>query len=133
MLAFLGIVVAAALAVTRTVGIDATAAGLIPIATGYLFAHYLTYVLIDGQRIVIALSDPFQRGWDLIRLRLPRADRRRGCRRAWSGPCSWPRSSAGTCSGRGAGTWSRPSRRRPTSRHARSATARSPWPWSWSP
>ena len=66
MLAFLGIVVAAALAVTRTVGIDATAAGLIPIATGYLFAHYLTYVLIDGQRIVIALSDPFQRGWDLI-------------------------------------------------------------------
>ena len=66
MLAFLGIVVAAALAVTRTVGVDATAAGLIPIATGYLFAHYLTYVLIDGQRIVIALSDPFQRGWDLI-------------------------------------------------------------------
>jgi hypothetical protein len=66
MLSFLGIVVAAALAVTRTVGIGATAAGLIPIAAGYLFAHYLTYVLIDGQRIVIALSDPFQRGWDLI-------------------------------------------------------------------
>ncbi len=66
MLGFLGIVIAAALAVTRTVGIGATAAGLIPIAAGYLFAHYLTYVLIDGQRIVIALSDPFQRGWDLI-------------------------------------------------------------------
>ena len=66
LLGFLGIVIAAALAATRTVGIGATAAGLIPIAAGYLFAHYLTYVLIDGQRIVIALSDPFQRGWDLI-------------------------------------------------------------------
>ena len=66
MLAFLGIIVAAAVLVTRTVGVGATAAGLIPIAAGYLFAHYLTYVLIDGQRIVIALSDPLQRGWDLI-------------------------------------------------------------------
>ena len=66
LLAFLGIIVAAAVVVTRTVGIGATAAGLIPIAAGYLFAHYLTYALIDGQRIVIALSDPFQRGWDLI-------------------------------------------------------------------
>jgi hypothetical protein len=63
---FLGIIVAAALLVTRTVGVGATAAGLIPIAAGYLFAHYLTYVLIDGQRIVVALSDPFQRGWDLF-------------------------------------------------------------------
>jgi hypothetical protein len=63
---FLGILCLAALAVTRVVGIAATGAGLLPIAIGYLVAHYLTYLLIDGQRIVIALSDPFQRGWDLF-------------------------------------------------------------------
>ena len=61
-----GHLVAAALLVTRVVGIAATGAGLLPIAVGYLIAHYLTYLLIDGQRIVIALSDPFQRGWDLF-------------------------------------------------------------------
>ncbi len=64
--AFLGIVVLAAFAVTRTVGLAATGAGLLPIALGYLIAHYLTYLLIDGQRIVIAISDPFQKGWDLF-------------------------------------------------------------------
>lgn len=63
---FLGIVVAAALLVTRAVGIAATAAGLVPIAAGYLIAHYLTYLLIDGQRIIIVVSDPFQQGWDLF-------------------------------------------------------------------
>jgi hypothetical protein len=63
---FLGIIVAAAIAVTRVVGVSATGAGFLPIAIGYLVAHYLTYLLVDGQRIVIAISDPFQRGWDLI-------------------------------------------------------------------
>jgi hypothetical protein len=64
--AFLGIIVVAAFAVTRTVGLAATGAGLLPIALGYLVAHYLTYLLIDGQRIVIALSDPLQKGWNLF-------------------------------------------------------------------
>ena len=64
--AFLGLIVAAAYGVTRFVGVAATGAGLLPIAVGYLIAHYLTYLLIDGQRIVIAISDPFQRGWDLF-------------------------------------------------------------------
>lgn len=63
---FLGIIVGAALFVSRTVGVGATAAGLLPIAVGYLVAHYLTYLLIDGQRLAIAISDPFQRGWDLF-------------------------------------------------------------------
>lgn len=63
---FLGILVGAAAAVARTVGLAATGAGLLPIALGYLVAHYLTYLLIDGQRILIAISDPFQRGWDLF-------------------------------------------------------------------
>ena len=73
---FLGIVIALALAVTRFVGVGATGAGLLPIAVGYLVAHYLTYLLIEGQRIVVALSDPFQRGWDLFgtAFHVPNAD-----------------------------------------------------------
>lgn len=63
---FLAVVVLAALAVTRFVGVAATGAGLLPIAVGYLVAHYLTYLVIDGQRIVVAVSDPFQKGWDLF-------------------------------------------------------------------
>ena len=62
---FMALVVGAALLVSRLVGVRATAAGLLPIAAGYLVAHYFTYVLIDGQRIVIALADPLQQGWDL--------------------------------------------------------------------
>jgi len=64
--AFLGIIIVAAFAVTRTVGLAATGAGLLPIALGYLVAHYLTYLLIDGQRILIAISDPLQKGWNLF-------------------------------------------------------------------
>ena len=63
---FLGIIVAGALFVARTVSPGAIGAGLLPIAVGYLIAHYLTYLLIDGQRIVIAVSDPLQQGWDLF-------------------------------------------------------------------
>jgi hypothetical protein len=64
--AWLGLLVAAAMFLTRYVGIEATGAGLLPIAVGYLIAHYLTYLLIDGQGILVAISDPFQRGWDLF-------------------------------------------------------------------
>ena len=64
--AFLGSVILLAFAVARTVGMGAIGAGLLPIALGYLVAHYLTYLLVDGQRILIAISDPFQRGWDLF-------------------------------------------------------------------
>ena len=66
LLAFLGIIAVAALVVARTVSPGAIGAGLLPIAIGYLVAHYLTYLLIDGQRIVIAISDPLQQGWDLF-------------------------------------------------------------------
>jgi hypothetical protein len=64
--AFLGIIVGAALLVARTVSPGAIGAGLVPIAVGYLIAHYLTYLLVDGQKIVIAVSDPLQTGADLI-------------------------------------------------------------------
>lgn len=59
---FLGLIVGAALVVARLVGVPATAAGLLPIAVGYLLAHYFTYLVIDGQRIVVAMSDPLQQG-----------------------------------------------------------------------
>jgi hypothetical protein len=60
--AFMTLIVGAALVVARLVGVPATAAGLMPIAVGYLLAHYFTYLLVDGQRIVIAISDPLQQG-----------------------------------------------------------------------
>lgn len=63
---FLAIVAASALAVAAMVGLRSTGAGLLPIAVGYLAAHYLTYLLIDGQRILVALSDPLQLGWNVF-------------------------------------------------------------------
>ena len=64
--AFLGIVMALALGVARLVGYAAIGAGLVPIAVGYLIAHYLTFLLLDGQRIIIVISDPLQLGWDVF-------------------------------------------------------------------
>ncbi|MBX3030282.1 MAG: hypothetical protein KF809_08995 [Chloroflexi bacterium] len=66
LLATLGAVSGAALLAARRVGYTTMGAGLLPISVGYLIAHYLTYLLLDGQRIVIAISDPFQQGWDLF-------------------------------------------------------------------
>jgi len=40
---------------------------LVPIAIGYSVAHYLAYLIIEGQYIVPLLSDPFGFGWDLFR------------------------------------------------------------------
>ena len=39
---------------------------LIPIAIGYHVAHYLLFLLIQGQYIVPLLSDPFGYGWNLF-------------------------------------------------------------------
>ena len=39
---------------------------LIPIAIGYHLAHYLVFLLIQGQYIVPLLSDPFGWGWNLF-------------------------------------------------------------------
>jgi hypothetical protein len=66
LLAFLGVIVGGALLVARTVSPGAIGAGMLPIAVGYLVAHYLTFLLIDGQRILVAISDPLQRGDDLF-------------------------------------------------------------------
>lgn len=39
---------------------------IVPIALAYHFAHYLTVLLINGQYALVALSDPFTRGWNLF-------------------------------------------------------------------
>ncbi len=64
--AFLGGLVLLVFAVGRVSGRVAIGAGLVPIAVGYLVAHYLTFLLGDGQRIIVAISDPFLQGWDLF-------------------------------------------------------------------
>lgn len=66
LLGFLALLTGLVLLVARRVGLVAMGAGLVPVAIGYLIAHYLTYLLVEGQRIVVALSDPLQQGWDLF-------------------------------------------------------------------
>jgi hypothetical protein len=39
---------------------------LVPIAVAYHLAHYLTYLLTQGQYVVPLASDPFGYGWDLF-------------------------------------------------------------------
>jgi hypothetical protein len=39
---------------------------LVPIAIAYHLAHYLSYLLIQGQLIIPLASDPFGAGWDLF-------------------------------------------------------------------
>src|SRR5262249_34205237 len=39
---------------------------LVPIAIGYHLAHYLVFLLIQGQYIIPLISDPFGWGWNLF-------------------------------------------------------------------
>jgi hypothetical protein len=41
---------------------------LIPIVVGYIFAHYLSYLVERGQQAVFTLADPLGRGWNLLGL-----------------------------------------------------------------
>ena len=41
---------------------------LIPIVLGYMFAHYLSYLIERGQQTIIDLADPLGRGWNLLGL-----------------------------------------------------------------
>jgi hypothetical protein len=58
----------------RSVGGDLSAARLrmtfahtlVPIAAVYVMAHYLTYLLHEGQAMIYLVSDPFGQGWDLL-------------------------------------------------------------------
>lgn len=38
---------------------------ILPISIGYHFSHYLTAFMVDAQYAVLALADPFARGWTL--------------------------------------------------------------------
>jgi hypothetical protein len=67
---FLGGIVALVLLVARRLNLAALGAGLLPVAVGYLVAHYLTYLLVDGQRIISAINDPLVRGDNLLPLNL---------------------------------------------------------------
>ncbi|MEX2575871.1 MAG: hypothetical protein WD382_04390 [Halofilum sp. (in: g-proteobacteria)] len=46
--------------------IDLFAPSLLPIGVGYHLAHYFSYLLIQGQRLVPQLSDPFGTGADWL-------------------------------------------------------------------
>jgi hypothetical protein len=41
---------------------------LIPIVVGYIFAHYLSYLVERGQQAIFALADPLGRDWNLFGL-----------------------------------------------------------------
>ena len=41
---------------------------LIPIVVGYIFAHYLSYLIERGQETVVRLADPLGAGWQLFGL-----------------------------------------------------------------
>ncbi|MDX6586949.1 MAG: hypothetical protein QOI31_1422 [Solirubrobacterales bacterium] len=59
---------------TRSVGGGMTAQrlrgafvhSLVPIALVYVFAHYVTFFLFEGQGIIYLASDPLGEGWDLF-------------------------------------------------------------------
>jgi len=63
---FFAAILLAVLGVARLLSVRAVAAGLLPVAVGYLIAHYLTYLLVDGQRIVLAINHPLLRGDNLL-------------------------------------------------------------------
>ena len=50
------------------IGLGALVLSILPISLGYHFAHYLTTLLVNGQYAVLALTDPFGRGWNLLGL-----------------------------------------------------------------
>lgn len=39
---------------------------IIPISVAFQLSHYLTLVLVEMQNLMVALSDPFARGWDMF-------------------------------------------------------------------
>jgi len=47
---------------------NAMAHSVVPIVAGYIFAHYLSILVEYGQQTLIYLSDPLQRGHDLLGL-----------------------------------------------------------------
>ena len=66
LVAWFGLVLAIVFAVARRIGVNALGAGLLPVAVGYLIAHYIVTLIFDGQRIVIAINDPLVNGTSFL-------------------------------------------------------------------
>ena len=45
---------------------DGFAFSLVPVAVGYAVAHYIGMAVFEGQQLIIQMSDPFDRGWNLF-------------------------------------------------------------------
>lgn len=56
----------AALARQKDAGYGYYVLAIVPIAFGYHFAHYFPTFLVEAQYAIKALSDPFDRGWNLL-------------------------------------------------------------------
>lgn len=55
------------LLVTRSIDTaDRYVPSLVPIALGYIVAHYFSLVVFFGQGFFFGLSDPFDQGWDIL-------------------------------------------------------------------
>lgn len=39
---------------------------LIPICVAYMVSHYFSFLLLDGQKLITHISDPFGRAWDMF-------------------------------------------------------------------
>ena len=70
---FLGAFLAVSAAMSRVAGqgsprvmAQSFAMTLVPIAIGYHLAHYLAYLLTQGQYVIPLASDPFGYGWNLL-------------------------------------------------------------------
>ena len=70
---FLGVYGLFSAGMARAGGVPSTGAmarafvfSLVPIAIAYHLAHYFTFLLIQGQRIVPLVSDPLGFGWNLL-------------------------------------------------------------------
>ena len=63
---FIGGLILIVLLLSRRLGVAVLGAGLLPVALGYLVAHYLSFLLVDGQRIIAAFNDPLLRGANLL-------------------------------------------------------------------
>lgn len=66
LLGWFALILAIVFGVARRIGINALGAGLLPVAIGYLIAHYIVTLLFDGQRIIIAVNDPLVGGISLL-------------------------------------------------------------------
>jgi hypothetical protein len=52
--------------VDSRVTVEAFLPSLVPIALGYVIAHYFSLVVFEGQQAYALASDPFGQGWDLF-------------------------------------------------------------------